>query len=390
MKATLGKYTLAVFTIGNPLGVNTQAIRTWTDADLDFVVDCDLPNMAAQNPATIGTVPNPAYNPLVDSCGAGPANFGTLNSVAQFDRDTRWGWNNRLYNWEFSTSVQHEIVPRVAIDVGYFRRWFGNFQVTQVQDLNGSPGRTAADWDAYSVVAPIDSRLPGGGGYTIDGLYDLKLARGRQVRVNYTALARDFGEQTEHWNGMDASVNARLRQGIVLQGGVSTGRTTTDNCDVLDNPDLGINPSVRNCHNQAAFLTQVKMLGTYLVPKVDINAAATFQSTPGILLAANRVYNGTGSDVIWQGTPSHAFSGGTATINLLNPGDMYGDRVNQFDLRFGRAFKFGPRRATVNLDIYNLFNANPVMQENASYAVWRTPQRIMDARLFKISGQLDF
>ena len=45
---------------------------------------------------------------------------------------------------------------------------------------------------------------------------------------------------------------------------------------------------------------------------------------------------------------------------------------------------------SVNLDIYNLFNANPVMQENAAYAVWRTPQRIMDARLFKISGQLDF
>jgi len=188
---------------------------------------------------------------------------------------------------------------------------------------------------------------------------------------------------------MDASVNARLQKGIRLQGGVSTGRTTTDNCDLLDNPELGVNPSLRNCHNQAAFLTQVKVLGTYLVPKVDINAAATFQSTPGTLLAANRNYTGTNADVIWQGTP-RAFSATTTTINLLDPGDIYADRVNQFDLRFGRAFRFGPRRATVNLDVYNLFNANPIMQENSNYAVWRTPQRIMDARLFKISGQLDF
>jgi len=384
VKATLGKYALAVFTIGNPLGVTTTATRTWTDADGDFLVDCNLPNMAAQNPATLaGNVPNPAFNPAIDSCGAGPANFGTLNSVAQFDQDTRFGWNNRLYNWEFSTSVQHEIVPRVAIDVGYFRRWFGNFQVTQVQ------GRSAADFDPYSVVAPIDARLPDGGGYTIDGLYDLKLSAVGAPVVNYTALARDFGEQTEHWNGMDASVNARLQKGIRLQGGVSTGRTTTDNCDLLDNPELGVNPSLRNCHNQGAFLTQVKVLGTYLVPKVDINAAATFQSTPGTLLAANRNYTGTNADVIWQGTP-RAFSATTTTINLLDPGDIYADRVNQFDLRFGRAFRFGPRRATVNLDIYNLFNANPIMQENSNYAVWRTPQRIMDARLFKISGQLDF
>jgi hypothetical protein len=144
---------------------------------------------------------------------------------------------------------------------------------------------------------------------------------------------------------------------------------------------------------QADFLTQVKLLGTYLVPRVDINVAATFQSTPGIQIAANRVYSGTGSDVIWApGTPGtpRAFSAGTATINLLNPGELYGDRINQFDLRFGKVFRFGPRRASVNLDIYNLFNASPVMQENFNYLSWRTPQRIMDARLFKISGQLDF
>ena len=56
-------------------------------------------------------------------------NFGALTSIPQFNEDTRFGWGNRPYNWEFSTSVQHELVPRLGIDVGYFRRWFGNFQV---------------------------------------------------------------------------------------------------------------------------------------------------------------------------------------------------------------------------------------------------------------------
>jgi hypothetical protein len=75
---------------------------------------------------------------------------------------------------------------------------------------------------------------------------------------------------------------------------------------------------------------------------------------------------------------------------MLVPGDIYGDRVNQVDVRIGKIFRFGGRRAQANLDIYNLFNSNPVMQENGSYAVWRQPQRIMDARMFKISGQFDF
>ena len=34
---------------------------------------------------------------------------------------------------------------------------------------------------------------------------------------------------------MDFSANARLQNGLVLQGGVSTGRTTTDNCEVIAN-----------------------------------------------------------------------------------------------------------------------------------------------------------
>ena len=55
------------------------------------------------------------------------------------------------------------------------------------------------------------------------------------IGTTYTTLARDFGDQSEYWNGVDFSANARLQNGVMLQGGVSTGRTTTDNCDVIGN-----------------------------------------------------------------------------------------------------------------------------------------------------------
>jgi len=377
LKASVGKYMLTLFTIGNPAGVSTTTTRNWNDLMYpvgdprrgNFNPDCDQLNPAANG-----------------ECSAYLSQFGTLTSIAQFNEDTRFGWGNRPYNWEFSTSVQHELMPRLGIDVGYFRRWFGNFQVTQ------QLGLTAADFDPYSVTAPSDPGLPNGGGYRIEGLYNINPSKVGQGTA-YTTFARDYGEQTEQWNGMDFSANARLQNGLLLQGGLSTGRTVTDNCDVIGNSQGVVfsataGPSQRACHVEAAFLTQFKFLTTYTLPRVDVNLATTIQSTPGPVVQANRIY--TNAEI--QPSLGRPLSGSAAntTINMLVPGDIYGDRVNQVDVRIGKIFRFGGRRAQANLDIYNLFNSNPVMQENGSYAVWRQPQRIMDARMFKISGQFDF
>src|SRR2546429_8449260 len=39
-------------------------------------------------------------------------------------------FQHRGYNWEFSTSVQQELIPRRgALDAGDFRRWFGDFKI---------------------------------------------------------------------------------------------------------------------------------------------------------------------------------------------------------------------------------------------------------------------
>src|SRR6185503_15843801 len=232
-------------------------------------------------------------------------------SVTKFNNDTRFGWGTRANNWEFSTSVQRQIVPRVAVDVGYFRRWFGNFQVTQ--NLLVSP----SDFTPFGFTAPLDPRLPDGGGFAVTGLYDLNPNKTGQVD-NYTTLASDFGTQTEHWNGVDASVNARLEHGITLQGGVSVGRTVTDNCEVRANGGgVGGNPSTRFCHVETALIgqTQVKLLGTYLVPRADINLAATFQSTPGPQIAANYL----APSALVASSLGRPLSGGAAnvTVNLV-------------------------------------------------------------------------
>ena len=46
--------------------------------------------------------------------------------------------------------------------------------------------------------------------------------------------------------------------------------------------------------------------------------------------------------------------------------------------------------ATVSLDLYNLFNVNPVRAYSAAYASWQRPQGILPPRFAKFVVQLDF
>ena len=70
---------------------------------------------------------------------------------------------------------------------------------------------------------------------------------------------------------------------------------------------------------------------------------------------------------------------------------MYGERLNQLDLRFAKMLRVtAGRERAINFDLYNIVNANPVTSQNNNYAAWQVPLGILDARLFKISAQFDF
>ena len=85
-------------------------------------------------------------------------------------------------------------------------------------------------------------------------------------------------------------------------------------------------------------------------------------------------------------------SGNTAnvTVNLVEPFSVYGDRVNQLDLRVGKIVRVGTTRARLALDLFNALNAATVMTENPNYAAFRRPTSIMTARFAKVTMQLDF
>src|SRR4029077_8844172 len=88
-----------------------------------------------------------------------------------------------------------------------------------------------ADWTPFSIQAPVDSRLPGNGGQVISGLYDLVPTAVGKVDELATS-STNFAKQIENWQGVDVGVVARLRNGLTIQGGTSTGRRLSDACDL--------------------------------------------------------------------------------------------------------------------------------------------------------------
>jgi hypothetical protein len=214
---------------------------------------------------------------------------------------------------------------------------------------------------------------------------------------DYITAGKNYGDQSRRWDGFDITFNARPGRGLTLQGGTSSGRTTIDNCGVVDDlpeillrpfaPSTGVLP-LSNCRFQTKFLTDIKGLGSYTVPKIDVQVAATVQSAPGPEVTADYVAT---NAVITPGL-GRPLSGGQAnmTVNVANPGAQYVDRSTQMQLRVAKILRFGGTRATASVDIYNLFNSNAVLTQNNSFASWQQPFSILNARWAKVVLQYDF
>jgi hypothetical protein len=321
-------------------------------------------------------------------------NLGLPIPSTNYSDDVLRGWGTRRYMWQGSVSLQQELRPGMALHVGYFRTWYGNFTATANQLL------TPADFDSYCVTAPTDSRLGAASGSQICGLYDVVPSKFGQIS-NLVQPAANFGEQYEHYGGIDVAVNVRYARGGLLTGGVSTGQTVTDNCAVVQsNPQVGLSvgggtaslSATDFCHVVLPWSsqTQVKLAASYPLPWWDIQASGTFQNLPGIPVFANRAY--TNAEIAPSlGRNLAAGPNGIVNIALMAPNKEFEDRVNQLDVRLTKTFRFGRTRVQGMFDVYNLFNASAVLTENFTYGpAWLRPSAILGARLFKFGAQLDF
>jgi hypothetical protein len=124
-------------------------------------------------------------------------------------------------------------------------------------------------------------------------------------------------------------------------------------------------PDEPYCHVAYGFLTQFRGLGSYTIPKIDVQLSGVMQSKPGALLAANYAFtNATITQALGRapaGNPPNV------TINLIEPGSMYGNRVNQLDLRIAKLLTFGSTKTMLGVDLFNALNSGAILTYNNNF-----------------------
>jgi outer membrane receptor protein involved in Fe transport len=389
IKATLGRYTAKLGTeiaeSANPINTSvTTTSRGWNDyfygvgdpRSGNYVPDCDLGNFGQNG----------------ECAPIGNNNFGKNNpNATRYDPEVLSGYGKRDYNWDFTTEVQHELRPGMAVTGGYYRNTGGYFRYafgspfSSKMRVTDNLAVTPQDYDEFCITAPINSKLPGGGGYPVCGQYNIRQNKFGVVD-NLVRLADDYGEFLSTNDFFNASVDARLPHGIRLNGGFDTGRSVQDRCFVVDSPQ-----EMYQCRVVTPFgaQTQFKANGVFPLP-AQFAASFAWVNLSGPMYTAS--YTATNAEV--RESLGRDLAGGvtSVTVQIVDPQTLFEDRISRLDLRLSKVFNFTSRiRLQLNLDAYNALNSNAVRAVNINYgSAWTRPTQILDPRIFQLGGQISF
>jgi Carboxypeptidase regulatory-like domain len=371
IKATVGRY-MAGQTTGfparyNPLQIQSDT-RTWRDTNGD--------NVAQDN--EIGASNNAA--------------FGLPVQTLRPDPDIK-----REYDLEYTVSVQHEITRGLSMNAGYYRR--GTYNQRRTQNNGWSP----SDYTIVNVVSPLDGAiLP---------VYNLDPTKRANVdRTDFNSTDSDLRRRT--YNGLQLGFTAR-KGGAQFFGGWTVDRLVDVRCDAIESNQARYAGTAAIAANNAPqpdfqwcdqsqlgmpWLHELKLAGSYTVPKVGVQVNVAFQS-----------YNGLPLFTRWNLSPTTRYAPNCVApcrpgelvvpnltlasyvLDLVAPGQQYYERQNQLDMGFRKLFRIGTRQVSAQADIFNIVNSSYVKNQNVT---WGTslgqPLDVLQPRTLRLAAQFRF
>jgi len=305
----------------------------------------------------------------------------------------------REYNVEWSASIQHEIVPRVSATFAWYKRNFydeeqrSNEALAFCNPSTAQAGVPCGDWLPFNLVFddPL-GRLPELAGQQILAFNQDPATQGQLDLLDVVSdINRDY------YDGMELSLQARLPNGGMVSAGWTGHKHQQDTCGFTDNPNgvslsdlIDVNTTTlrggRFCDQtgqlEIPWRHDYKLFGTYPLPW-DFEVSGSVQS-----------YSGNEQEIRWT-PPASYYPDGQRTrssaVQLVEPGSLYLERWNQTDIAFRKLFRFGQYQMSGQADIYNLFNANSVIQQVDSYgSTLFQPTRVLQGRMLRLAMQMSW
>ena len=359
VKTSVGKFVaqeaLGFAASVNPLGGQAD-IRNWTDVDRN------------------GTIFDAAGNVQLSELGtSNNSRFGLPAGGTQIDPAIP-----RSTNWEETISIQHQLLPRVAVTTGYYRRHFQHLYYTKNTLVDPD-----ADFTTYTITVPQNQNLPNGGGQVIT-MYNLLPSK--QGLVNNVRTWSDHN--TRVYNGFEVSVNGRLPRGGFIFGGITWDRTAIDECTDLGNTaggnPINSNPNNRRfCRQAPPIQALYKVSAAYTLP-YDVQLSGSFQARPGITVGSFYTFNSAVAGIALTG-------GGNVTVTVVDPTAQYYDYVKTNDLRVARTFRAASTRVQPFLEVFNVMNLATILTVNENVGPnYQQPGSIIQGRRFQLGARVDW
>ena len=459
VKWNMGKYLAGagingIYADANPASRTVNELtRSWNDTNGDRRVNCDLLDfsangecglpLAGQDSVRYGRDPlslDAAGTPLglaTTQCGRREQGIpAEVQAYCAAYGDTLIdGYGKRRSEWQFGLGVQHELLPSLSAEVTYNRKKYSNLTVTDQLGIgcdryNGAAALatcldavgnySSGQYDFFRLVAPLHPDLPDGGGFTVRGVANPKAS----FPVGRPSAVTIMKELEYRWNGVDTNFVWRGPRGLRLNGGTSTGRAVRDQCGTeLDAPNVKArdgNPPA--CRPFQRWDTNVRGTAAYTIPWADVLVSTVFQWRPGVernatltvpkelvtwepdsASRATQPCTGAQAGQVGCFTPQGTtITATTYQLNLLDPGDLYGEGYSIVDLKLAKNIRFANKRLSVGVDIYNLLNNDAIRTYEPTFTLdnpatpavevnnWGNPTALLSPRFMRLQVQFDF
>jgi hypothetical protein len=269
---------------------------------------------------------------------------------------------------EVLAGIDHELVPNVGISAMYVWRRFDGFQIAERQGLSNG------DWIETTATLPCGNSNCGQASFPVT-YFELPFT----IPAPSLLVNQDFHRS---FNGFEVALTKRMANRWMLNGSLALNAATSH---WHSGEHAYVDPTNVRLSDGRDALAQnsrwvAKVSGLYSLPWQNISVSGTLNAREGF------PFNPTVQTAVRRGVNTRA------NVLIEPAGTRRLDNFAQVDLALSKVFQIDRVRATADVSVFNLMNANPVLARagNFSAATANNVTEVLAPRVVRFGVRLRF